>query len=221
MEDLKSIETQDKDEKTCLDFLNMDKSSWTVNDQTDDYKLSYLYIQMNNPLTKSPEEKLSFCLEVTLKKPIDKVANCLNDIEQRKSFDALYKEGKVISETKGNPDTYVLHLLLRMGFVFSNRDFVVQKKIWKDYQGKKDHYLIHVISIDHPDYPEKSDPVRAVFLNRAAYLKPSEKEGETFLTLCNCIDMKVINVGSFFAVSKGTSGMKNWLTKFKDALEKA
>ena len=137
MENLKSIETQDKDERTCLDFLNMDKSSWTVNDQTDDYKLSYSYIQMNNPLTKSPEEKLSFCLEVTLKKPIDKVANCLNDIEQRKSFDALYKEGKVISETKGNPDTYVLHLLLKMGFVFSNRDFVVQKKYGKIIKEKK------------------------------------------------------------------------------------
>ena len=175
MEDLKSIETSDKDERTCLDFLTMDKSSWTVNDKSDEHKLSYSYIQMNNPLTKSPEEKLSFCLEVTLKKPIEKVANCLNDIEQRKSFDTLYKEGKIISETKGNPDTYILYFLLKMGFVFSNRDFVVQKKIWKDYQGKKDHYLIHVISIDHSDYTEKSDPVRGVFLNRAAYLRPGEK----------------------------------------------
>ena len=57
MEDLKSIETSDKDERTCLDFLTMDKSSWTVNDKSDEHKLSYSYIQMNNPLTKSPENK--------------------------------------------------------------------------------------------------------------------------------------------------------------------
>jgi len=220
MEDLKSIQTEDKDERSVLDFLNIDKSSWTENDKSEDHKLTYAYVQMNNPLTKSPEEKLCFCLNATLKKPIDKVAKCLNEIDQRKTFDTLYNEGKVISETKGNPDVYILYFLLKMGFVFSNRDFVVQKKIWKDYQGKKDHYLIHVISIDHPDYPEKSDPVRAVFLNRSAYLRPG-KDGETLLTLCNCVDMKVINVGSFMAISKGTSGMKNWLSKLKETLDKA
>lgn len=93
--------------------------------------------------------------------------------------------------------------------------------MWNNYNDKKDHYLIQVSSIDHKDYPEKSKPVRGIFFNRVAYIKPGEKEGETHLTLCNCIDMKVINVGSFIAISKGTSGMKNWLTKFKDTLEKA
>ena len=220
MEDLKSIETQDKDEKTALDFLTIDKSSWTLSEQKEDYKLTYQSIKMNNPLTNNEEEKLSFCLEATFNKPVEKVIKCLCDLEIRKTFDTLYTEGKLISETKGNPDTYILYFLLKMGFVFSNRDFVVQKKVWKDYKDKKDNYLIHVISIDHKDYPEKSDPVRAVFLNRAAYIKPGEKEGETSLTLCNCIDMKVINVGSFMAVSKGTSGMRNWLSKFKEALEK-
>ena len=85
-----------------------------------------------------------------------------------------------------------------MGFVFSNRDFVVQKRVWSNYNDKK----------DHKDYPEQSNPVRGVFLNRAAYIKSGEKEGETSFTLCNCIDMKVINVGSFIAISKGTGGMK-------------
>ena len=220
MEDLKSIETQDKDEKTALDFLTIDKSGWTLSEQAEGYKLTYQFIKMNNPLTNTPEDKLSFCLESTFKYPVEKVIKCLCDLEIRKTFDTLYTEGKLISETKGNPDTYILYFLLKMGFVFSNRDFVVQKKVWKDYKGKKDNYLIHVISIDHKDYPEKSDPVRGVFLNRAGYIKPGEKEGETSLTLCNCIDMKVINVGSFMAVSKGTSGMKTWLSKFKEALDK-
>jgi hypothetical protein len=220
MEDLKSIETQDPDEKSCLEFLTMDKSSWQINEQKDDYKLSYQYIQMMNPLKKTPEEKLSFCLEVTLKKPVDKVIKYLNDINIRKTFDTLYKEGKILSETKGNPDIYQLYFMLKMGFVFSNRDFVVQKKIWKDYNNKKDNYLIHVISIDHKEYPEQSDPVRGIFLNRAAFIKPGEKEGETSLTLCNCIEMNIINVGSFMAISKGSSGMKNWLNNLIEALEK-
>ena len=220
MEDLKNIETQDPDEKSALDFLTLDKTAWTLHEQTDEYKLTYSYIQMQNPLTKIPEEKLSFCIDATIKYPIDKVIKCLNDLSIRKTFDTLYNEGKLLSETKGDPDVYVFYLLLKMGFVFSNRDYVVQKKVWSNYKNKKDHYLIHVISIEHKDYPEKSDPVRGVFLNRASYIRPGEKEGETSFTLCNCIDMKVINVGSFMAISKGTGGMKKWLGQLNETLKK-
>ena len=220
MEDLKSVETQDPFEKSALDFLTLDKSSWQLNEQNSDYKLTYSTIKMQNPLTKTQEDKLSFCLEATIKFPIDKVIKCLNDLNTRKTFDSLYNDGKLVSETKGNPDVYIYYLVLKMGFVFSNRDFVVQKKVWSNYQNKKDNYLIHVISIEHKDYPEKSDPVRGVFLNRVAFLKPGEKEGETSFILCNCIDMKVINVGSYIAVSKGTGGMKKWLNQLNETLKK-
>ena len=219
MEDLKSIKATDVDEQSALDFLNIDKSAWTVNEQNDEYKLTYASIQMENPLTKTKEEKLSFCIEVTLKYPVEKVIKCLNDLNVRKEFDSLYKDGKLISETKGNPDIYIYYLLLKMGFVFSNRDFVVQKKVWKDYNNKKDNYLINVKSFNHSDYPEKSDPVRGVFLNRAAFIQPGN-EAETKFTLCNCIDMKILNVGTFMAVSKGSSGMKNWLNSLKGFLAK-
>ena len=219
MEALKNVETTDKNERACLDFLTIDKSKWEVKDKADDYKISYGTIKMENPLTNSPEDKICFCLEITLKKPVETVFKCLNDFNIRKTFDTLYADGKLVSESKENPEIYVYYLLLKMGFVFSNRDFVVQRKVWKDYKGNKDHYLIHICSINHSDYPEKSDPVRGIFYNRAAYLVPG-KEGETFMTLCNCIDMNMINVGSFMAVSKGVDGMKKWVVKFKEAVEK-
>lgn len=220
MEDLKNIQTNDKEEKACLGFLTLDKTKWEEKLKTEDSRILYSSIQMENPLTNASEEKVSFCLEATLKKPIQTVINCLNDYNIRKTFDTLYAEGKLVSEKKENPEVYIYYLLLKMGFVFSNRDFVIQKKVWKDYQGKKDHYLIHISSINHPDYPEKSDPVRGVFLNRAAYITPGKNENETSLTLCNCIDMKMINVGTFMAVSKGVDGMKKWINEFKKTLEK-
>ena len=219
MEDLKSIETQDPQEKSAIDFLTLDKSTWVLYEETEEYKLTHQYIQMENPLTKTPEEKLSFCMEATIKEPIDKIIKCLTDLNIRKNFDSLYSEAKLISETKGKPDIYVFYFLLKMGFVFSNRDFVVQKKIWSNYNCKKDNYLIHVVSIDLKDYPEQSNPVRGIFYNRVAYIKPGEKEGETSFTLCNCIDMNVINVGSYIAISKGTDGMKKWLNGLKETLK--
>ena len=220
MEALKNIETNDKEEKACLGFLTLDKTKWDIREEKDNYKLSYGTIQMENPLTNSPEEKICFCLEVTLKKPVETVFKCLNDLSIRKTFDTLYADGKLISEKKENPEVYEFYLFLKMGFVFSNRDFVVRKKIWKDYNGNKNHYLIHVASINHPDYPEKNDPVRGVFLNRAAYLRPGNNEQETLLTLCNCIEMKMINVGSFMAVSKGAEGIKKWHDQLLQTLEK-
>ena len=220
MEALKNIETNDKEEKACLGFLTLDKTKWDVKEKNDEYKLSYANIQMLNPLTGSPEEKLCFCLEITLKKPVETVFNCLNDYNIRKTFDSLYADGKLISEKKENPEIYEYYLLLKMGFVFSNRDFVIRRKSWKDYKGNKGHYLIHIASINHADYPEKQDPVRGVFLNRAAYLIPGKNEQETIMTLCNSIDMKIINVGSFMAVGKGADGIKKWIGKLKEALNK-
>ena len=219
MDTLKNVNATDKDEKACLGFLTLDKTNWEVRDQTDDYKISYAYIQMENPLTNSSEEKACFCLEMTLKKPVETVVKYLNDFNIRKTFDTLYAEGKLVSEKKGDPEVYIYYLLLKMGFVFSNRDFVIQKKVWKDYKGNKGHHLIHICSTNHSDYPEQSDPVRGVFLNRAAFIRPGN-EGETKFTLCNCIDMKIINVGTFMAVSKGTGGMKKWLSGLKDILAK-
>ena len=220
MEALKNIDTNDKEEKACLAFLTIDKSKWDVKEKTDDYKLSYSSIKMENPLTNSPEERVCFCIEITLKKPVETVFNCLNDYNIRKTFDTLYADGKLVSEKKENPEIYIYYFLLKMGFVFSNRDFVVQRKVWKDYQGNKNHYLIHVSSINHQDYPEKSDPVRGVYFNRAAYLTPGQNDEETLMTLCNCIDMKMMDVGTFMTVSKGADGMKKWIAAFKETLAK-
>ena len=80
MEDLKSIETQDPQEKSALDFLTLDKSTWVLYEETEEYKLTHQYIQMENPLTKTPEEKLCFCMEAIIKEQVDKIIKCLKTI---------------------------------------------------------------------------------------------------------------------------------------------
>ena len=219
MEDLKKIETQDPDEKSALDFLTLNKSEWKIHEQTEEYKISYSNIPMKNPLTKNNEEHLCTCLEVMVKALPEKVFKFMTDFNIRKSVEPLYKDGKLISETKGNPEIYIAYLYLKMGFMMSDRDFVVQKKMWSNYNDKKDHYLIQVSSIDHKDYPEKSKPVRGIFFNRVAYIKPGEKEGETHLTLCNCIDMKFPKFGTK-AIKPQAEGMKKWLNQLKDMINK-
>ena len=221
MEELKNIVANDKDEKLALEFLLMDKAKWEIKENKDDIKLSYGWVNMENPLNHKKEEKICFCLDVNFKKPIQTVFNYLNDLNLRKNFDSLYSEAKLISSQTGNPEIYEYYLLLKMGFVFSNRDFVIQRKVWKDYNGKKDHYLIHIISKVHKDYPEVSNPVRGIFFNRAAYLIPQANGQDTKLILCNCLDMNMINIANFMTINKGTEGMLNWLKKFREALNNA
>ena len=83
---------------------------------------------MKNPLTKNNEEHLCTCLEVVVKALPEKVFKFMTDFNIRKSVEPLYKDGKLISETKGNPEIYIAYLYLKMGFMMSDRDFVVQKK---------------------------------------------------------------------------------------------
>ena len=81
--------------------------------------------------------------------------------------------------------------------------------------------MIHISSVNLPEYPEQSNQVRGVFPNRACYLYPGSNNQETKMTLCNCVDMKMMDVGTIMTAKKGIEGMKNWLGKFKKALEEA
>ena len=92
MEALKGIETDDKEEKAALGFLTLDKSNWVVKEKTDEFTLTYNTIQIENPLTNTPEEKVAFWLEVNLKNPVESIIQCLNDYNIRKNFEPYTKK---------------------------------------------------------------------------------------------------------------------------------
>ena len=142
-----------------------------------------------------------------------KFVNYLNDINFRKEFDNLYQNGKIIQEIKDENNeikSMDIYLYLKMPFFYTDRDFVVRKKIWKDYDNKKGCYLIHMKSVKINEYPEKTKPVRGEFIIRTGYICPIEgDENKCKLYLVTSFDIKM-SAPIVLLRSLGSDGQKKW-----------
>ena len=124
----------------------------------------------------------------------------------------MYKQGKILEEKTDEENNIRIidgYYYMKMPFMLTDRDFVTRKKIWSDHNNKKDHYLIHIKSIEHPDYPPKDKPVRGKFTNRSAYICPYE-DGKSKFYLATCFDMKM-NISVSIIKNKGSEGQRKWL----------
>lgn len=105
-----------------------------------------------------------------------------------------------------------------MPFMFSDRDFIIRKKIWKNYNNKENCFLINIKSIDHSDYPPTDNIVRGKFVNRSAYICPDGDRNCKFY-LAACCDVKV-PIGVSLTKSKGSDSLIEWVEKFIENIKK-
>ena len=121
------------------------------------------------------------------------------------------QKGKLIKEEDLGNGTKIqeIYSYIKMPFISSDRDMVTRKKIWENNQGEKDCCLIQIHSIEHPDYPEKEKPVRALFNGRGEYVKPIE-EKSCKLHLATKFDMRMTAPVSMME-GKGSEGQENWV----------
>ena len=106
-----------------------------------------------------------------------------------------------------------------MPFVFSDRDFVIEKKVWNNYNNMNNHSLIYIHSIDHPDYPEKDKPVRGMIYCRIFYIR-EEGNGKCRVNMINQVNMKMPNIAQFIAIKKATEFTNKFIKFLKDELNK-
>ena len=99
-----------------------------------------------------------------------------------------------------------------MPFIFSDRDMVVRKKIWENYNGENECCLNEIHSIEHPDYPAKEKPVRAILLNKSKYIKPIDGNKTKFYYV-NRFDLKLDLKGDVME-SKGADKTEKWFKQF-------
>lgn len=217
--------TDDEDEFNAVNLLNEDRNEgneygWTLAIEKDKTKIYYKIIKINDDNGKEIDS-IVFYVESTIDFSSTKVNQYVNDFEFRKEFDSLYEKGKIISDKNEEGIKIIdLYLYLKMPFVFTDRDFVVRKKIWNNYNNQKDSFLIHIKSIDDYDseYPPKDKPVRGIFVNRAAYICPID-DGHSKFYLYTCFDMKM-NVGVSMMKQKGSEGQGQWVDKFINNIKK-
>ena len=205
--------TNDEDEFNAIQFLNTDLSTWKKQiDKNNIIVYSKLYKIRNEK--GEEDDNVMLYTDATLDFPASEVNRQLNTYELREKWEESLKKGKLIKEEDlGNGCKITdYYSYIKMPFIFADRDMVIRKKRWEDYQGEKDCCLIHIHSIEHPDYPAKKKPVRADFENRGEFVKPIDGY-KCKLYICSKFNMK-LSVASSIMEGKGSEGQEKWVNQF-------
>jgi hypothetical protein len=211
--------TDDEDEFIAVTSLNEDLSSWKKYTDKDGLKIYCKACTVKDEKGKDAESIIVYA-DATLDFPASKVIDTLNDFNKRKTFDVQYEKGKLISEKmiEGNIKVMDLYLFVKMPFFFTDRDFVVQRKSWLDYNGNKDHSLFFIHSIENSEFPPKEKPVRGIYLKRCGYIKPLG-ENQCKMYVCSLIDLRLY-LGFFMMSKNGAEKQEDWIKRVRKACSK-
>jgi ElaB/YqjD/DUF883 family membrane-anchored ribosome-binding protein len=209
--------TDDEDEFNAIKILNEDLSAWKLYTDKEDIKVWFKSFPTKDEKGEDTEGVIGYT-EATLNFPASKLITNLNDFNFRTGTDEQYKKGKLISESNidGNIKVMILYLYMKMPFIFSDRDFVVQKKCWLDYNGNKDHALFYMHSVENSEYPAKDKPVRGTYVNRSGYVKPLG-DNQCKINVVTCMDIK-LNVGVERMSKSGAEMQESWIKALKKKL---
>ena len=205
--------TDDEDEFNAIQILNQDKTGWKLQIDKDNIKVySKLYKIINDE--GKEVDNIMFFTEATINHPASEVNKQLNTYSLRAKWEKSLQKGKLIKEEDlpGNVHVKDYYAYIKMPFIFSDRDLVLRNKTFNDYQGEKDCCLNHIKSIEHPDFPPKDKPVRAIYENRGEYVKPINDNQCKYYNITK-FDMKLSAPVSMME-GKGSEGQAKWLKEF-------
>ena len=205
--------TDDEDEFNAIQILNQDKTGWKLQVDKDNIKVySKLYKIFNDE--GKEVDNIIFFTDATLNFPASEVNKQYHTYQLREKWEKSLQKGKLIKEETlpGGVHIKEYYAYITMPFIFSDRDLVVRSKVWNDYQGEKDCTLGHLKSIEHPDFPAKEKPVRAIYENRGEYIKPINDNQCKFYAITK-FDMKLSAPVSMME-SKGSEGQCKWVKEF-------
>ena len=126
-----------------------------------------------------PGEIRMFRGTTTLAYGIDEIANAVSDPEARMKWVERMAENILIA---GNPDEgkWLSYEAYDLAWPVCNRDYVFEQTLEKSLHQQKNRTTIKVASIEHPDYPVKSNLVRGV-LQTCVFTLDEVSDKETHL----------------------------------------
>ena len=205
--------TADEDEFNAIQILNQDKSSWKLQIDKDNMKVYSKLYKIIDEKGKE-DDNIMFYTEATLNFPASEINKQLYSYSLREKWEKSLQKGKLIKDENlpHNLQITEYYSFIKMPLLFSDRDMVLRKKVWKDYQGEKDCTLSHLKSIEHPDFPAKKKPVRAEYENRGEYVKPIN-ENQCKLYMATKFNLKVSAPVSMME-GKGSDSQAKWVKEF-------
>ena len=206
--------TDDEDEFKAIQELNEDKSKWKLQVDKDNIKVYTSTYKVNH---KGKEVDIpSFYAEATINHPASEVNKYLYTYALREKWEAALKKGKLLKEEKVSDDFTIMdyYSYSKLPLIYSDRDSVLRQKSWNNYQGKKDWFLCHIKTVEHPEYPEKEKPVRANYEMRADFVKPIND------TSCKYYALFKFDFKMTIPAGQGAAGQHRTIKEFISAIGK-
>lgn len=135
-------------------------------------------------------------------------------------WDESFKKHELLEKfpEENGMEREINYYFLKMPLFMTNREFVNEKKTWKEYNGNPQNLLTVYQFTTHPKYPVKEDPIRAETLIGGLYLKEVSPQ-ETLLYLINNSDIK-ITTGKDLINSKTPGIAKDFVINLVKYLDK-
>ena len=197
--------TDDKDLKQLIDLMN--------EPMIKEYGYSCVIDEKNCKVYKRMVEGIPVILIKCIAKiPYSKdvIFEAIANLDIRKQWDSVFSELKVVNN-EGENGAEILYMIIKSPvFVVSDREFVQQRKVWKNFPTNNSH-ILHFISVDNPSCPKNKKYIRAETIISGYYMKDDPDEPDhSILGVLSQTDLKG-NVPHFLVNKFAPRSSKGWI----------
>ena len=197
--------TNDKDLKQLIDLMN--------EPTTKDFGYTNVIDEKNCRVYKRHVEDTPVILiKCIAKLPYNKdvIFEAIANLNIRKQWDSVFSELRVVNY-EGENGAEILYMIIKSPvFIVTDRDFVQQRKIWKNFPTEKSH-MLHFISIDSPSCPINKKCIRAETIISGYYIQDDPDEpGNSILVVLSQTDIKG-NIPVFLVNKFAPKSSRGWV----------
>ena len=204
-EDKGDYYTNDQDLKKLIDLFN--------EPNTKEYGYSNVIDEKNCQVFKRMVEGYPVILIKCLAKmPYSKdvVFEAISNLDIRKQWDSVFSELKVVNHEGENGAEILFMIIKSPVFFISNREFVQQRKMWKNFPSNKSH-ILHFISVENDECPPSKKNVRAETVISGYYMQDDpDNPGHSILGVLSQTDLKG-NIPHVLVNKFAPKSSKNWV----------
>ena len=197
--------TNDKDLKQLIDLFN--------EPNTKDFGYSNVIDEDNCKVYKRMVEGFPVILIKCLAHipyTKDVVFEAIANLDIRKQWDSVFSELKVVNHEGENGAEILFMIVKSPVFFISNRDFVQQRKMWKNFPTEKSH-ILHFISVENHECPPSKKNVRAETIISGYYMQDDPDNPEkSILGVLSQTDLKG-NIPHVLVNKFAPKSSKNWV----------
>ena len=211
--DNENYKTNDKDLKQLIDLMN--------EPTTKDFGYSNVINEKKCKVYKRLVEGIPVILiKAMAKLPYNKdvVFEAIANLNIRKQWDSVFSELRVVNH-EGENGAEILYMIIKSPVLLvKNRDFVQQRKIWRNFPTTKSH-MLHFISIDSPECPINKKCIRAETVISGYYMQDDPEEpGHTLLGVLSQTDIKG-DIPVFLVNKFAPKSSKSWINSLTKGCE--